>query len=138
MRTDVMKELIAEASPHPRASIIGVVYFVYFLTTISAEFFIRGLVVSGDAAATGNNILAHQPLFRLHYAIALLATALYVALTALFYGLFKPVNQRLALIAAFFSLTGCAIQAFASLFQLAPFVVLGGSTYLSVFKLGQL
>jgi hypothetical protein len=122
----------------PRASIIGVVYLVYFLTTISAELFIRGLVVSGDAAATANNILAHQPLFRLHFAIALLATALYVALTALFYGLFKLVNQSLALIASFFSLTGCAIQAFASLFQLAPFVVLGGSPYLRIFKLEQL
>lgn len=41
-----MKERIAEASPHPRASIIGVVYLVYFLTTICAELFIRGLVVS--------------------------------------------------------------------------------------------
>jgi len=133
-----MKETIAETSQHPRASIIGAVYLVYFLTTISAEFFIRGLVVSGDAAATANNILAHQPLFRLHLATALLATALYVALTALFYGLFKPVNQSLALIAAFFSLTGCATQAFASLFQLAPFVVLGGSAYLRIFKLEQL
>jgi len=138
MSTAEMTKRTAEASPRFKARIVGVVYFVYFLTTISAELFIRGLIVSGDAAVTANNILAHQPLFRLHFAIALLATALYVALTALFYGLFKPVNRSLALIAAFFSLTGCAVQAFASLFQLAPLVVLGGSPYLSVFKLDQL
>jgi hypothetical protein len=48
------------------------------------------------------------------------------------------VNRSLSLLAAFFSLVGCAILAFASLFQLAPLVVLGGGEYLSVFKAEQL
>jgi hypothetical protein len=48
------------------------------------------------------------------------------------------VSRSLSLLAAFFSLVGCAILAFASLFQLAPLVVLGGSQYLSVFKVEQL
>ena len=59
-------------------------------------------------------------------------------MTALFYDLFKPVNRSLSLLAAFFSLVGCAILAFGSLFQLAPPVVLGGGQYLSVFKVEQL
>jgi hypothetical protein len=58
--------------------------------------------------------------------------------TALFYDLFEPVNRRVSLLAAFFSLVGCAILAFASLFQLAALVVLGGGQYLSVFKAEQL
>jgi hypothetical protein len=58
--------------------------------------------------------------------------------TALFYDLFKPVNKSLSLLAALISLVGCAILAFASVFQLAPLVVLGGSQYLSVFKVEQL
>ena len=81
---------------------------------------------------------SHQPLFRLGLATDLIATACYIAVTALFYDLFKPVNRSLSLLAAFFSLVGCAISAFASLFQLAPFVVLGGSQYLGVFKMEQL
>ena len=133
-----MTQRIAEASPHPRARITGVVYLLYFLTAVSAEFFMRGLVVSGDAAATANNILAHQSLFRLGLATGLIATACYVAVTALFYGLFKPVNRTLSLLAAFFSLVGCAILAFASLFRVAPLVILGGSQYLSVFNVEQL
>jgi hypothetical protein len=133
-----MTEQNAETLPPLKARVTGVVYLVYFLTAISGELFIRGMVVSGDAAATANNFLTHQPLFRLHFAVGLIATGLYIALTALFYGLFKPVNQSLALLAAFFSLVGCAIQAFGSLFQVAPFVVLGGSPYLSVFKAEQL
>jgi hypothetical protein len=133
-----MMERIAEASPHPRARITGVVYLFYFLTAVCGEFFLKGLVVYGDAAATANNILAHQPLFRLGLATGLIATACYVAVTALFYGLFKAVNRSLSLLAAFFSLVGCAILAFASLFRIAPLVILGGSQYLGVFKVEQL
>jgi hypothetical protein len=133
-----MMERIAEASPRPRARITGVVYLLYFLTAVLGEFFLRSLVVSGDAAATANNILAHQPSFRLGLATGLIAVACYIALTALFYDLFKPVNRSLSFLAAFFSLVGCAILAFGSLFQLAPLVVLGGSQYLSVFTVEQL
>src|ERR1017187_8886710 len=138
MSKAVMTERTAEASPHPRARITGVVYLLYFLTAVFGVFFLKGLVVDGDAAATANNILAHQPLFRLGLATGLISTACYVAVTALFYDLFKPVNRSLSLLAAFFSLVGCAILAFASVFQLAPLVVLGGSQYLSVFKVEQL
>jgi hypothetical protein len=128
----------AEASPRPRARITGVVYLLYFLTAILGELFLKGLVVDGNAAATANNILAHQPLFRLGIATGLIATACYVLVTALFYDLFEPVNRRLSLLAAFFSLVECAILAFASLFRLAPLVVLGGGKYLSGFNVEQL
>jgi hypothetical protein len=138
MSTAGMTERIAEASPHPIARITGVVYLLYFLTAVLGEFFLKGLVVDGDAAATATNILAHQPLYRLGLATGLIATACYIAVTTLFYELFKPVNRSLSLVAAFFSLVGCAILAFGGLFQLAPLVVLGGSPYLSVFKVEQL
>jgi len=133
-----MVERIAEVSSGPRARITSVVYLLYFLTAVSGMFFLKGLVVNGDAASTANNILAHQPLFRLGLATGLISTACYVAVTALFYDLFRPVNRRLSLLAAFFSLVGCTILAFASLFQLAPLVVLEDSQYLSVFKVEQL
>ena len=138
MSTAETMERIAETSTHPRARITGVVYLFYFLTAVGGELFLKGLFVDGDAAATANNILAHQPLFRLGLATGLIATACYVAVTALFYDLFKPVNRSLSLLAAFFSLVGCAILAFASLFRIAPLVVLGGGQYLSVFTMEQL
>ena len=114
MNTPEMKQRVAEASPRPRARITGVVYLLYFLTAVFGEFLLRGLVVDGDAAATATNILAHQSLFRLGIATGLIATACYVAVTALFYDLFKPVNKSLSLLAALISLVGCAILAFAS------------------------
>jgi hypothetical protein len=138
MSTLALPDLLAEASPRPSARITGVVYLLYFLTAVLGELLLKGLVIEGNAAATANNILAHQPLFRLGLASGMIAIAFYIAVTALFYDLFKPVSRRLSLLAAFFSLVGCAILAFASLFQLAPLVVLGGSKYLSVFKVEQL
>ena len=129
-----MTNPVADASPRPKARITGVVYLFYFLTAILAEVFMKGIVVSGDAAATANNIQAHEPLFRLGLGTGLIATAWYIALTALLYELFKPVNRSVSLVAAFFSLVGCAIQAFGAVFQLAPLVISGSSADLSAFK----
>lgn len=138
MSEAVSFERIAEGSPRRKARITGVVYLLYFVMAILGVFFLRGIVVPGDAAITANNILAHERLFRLSVAVGLIATALYIAVTVLFYDLFKPVNKAVALLAAFFSLVGCAIQAFGSLFQVAPLFVLEGSSHLSVSKADQL
>jgi hypothetical protein len=54
------------------------------------------------------------------------------------YELFKPVNRSLSLVAAFFSLVACVVQAISSLFHLAPLVLLGGAPYLRVFTVEQL
>ena len=66
---------IAEASPGPKSRSIGVVYLLYFLTAIFAVLFMKGLVVADDAAATASNILAHEPLFRLGFAVGLMAAS---------------------------------------------------------------
>ena len=109
------------------------------MTRIIADGFVRDrLVVSADAAATATNILAHQALFRMGFAADIIAFASYVALTAVLYDLLKPVNRSLSLVAAFFSLMSCAVQAFSSLFHLAALVVLGGAEYLRVFTGEQL
>jgi hypothetical protein len=133
-----MMERIAEASARPMARITGVVYLLYFLTAVSGELLIRGNIVASDSAATATNLLTHERLFQVSMAVGLVATALYIAVTVLFYGLFKPVNKTVCLLAAFFSVVGCAIQAVGSLFRVAPFVILEGSSYLSVFRVDQL
>ena len=139
MSTAVVMERSTEASPRFKARAAGVFYLLTFLTGGFALFAGGGLVVNGDAAATATNILAHEPSFRFGFAAWLTMIACYIAVTALFYELFRPVRRSLSLLAAFFSLVGCAIQAFSLLlFNLAPFVVLGGAQYVSVFKVEQL
>ncbi len=99
-----MTEPIAEASPRARARITGVVYLLYFLTAVSAEAFVgRGRLVVYDA-------------------VNLVAYAFYIAVTLRFYYLFKPVNRSLSLLAALFSLLGCANDVL-GLCNLAPYKI---------------
>jgi len=95
-------------------------------------------VIPGNAAATANSILAHEALYRSGFSVDLIANVLYVAVTALFYRLFEPVNRSISSLAAFLSLVGCTIQILGGLLQLAPLVVLGDNQLLSVFKVEQL
>lgn len=113
-------ERIAEASPRPRARITGLFYLLYFLTAI------LGAILT---PSTANNILAHETSFRLGFAVSLISLAFYIAVTALFYNLFKPVDRSLALLAAFFSLVGIGVQAFGSL-STRPFGSLGRKSVL--------
>ena len=112
---------------------IGAVYLIFFLTSILSDALLKGLVQK-DAAATATNILTHEARFRLSIAAGLIETGFYVALVALFYQLFKPVNRTLSLVAAFFGLVGCAIQAGGSAFELLPLVLLRGGQAFAVFK----
>lgn len=92
--------LVGEASPHAR--ITGTVYLLYFVTAILAQMFItRGLITSGRA-------------------VNLLADVLYIMLTLSLYRLFAPVNRRLSLVAALFSLAGCALMMLAQFHLVGP------------------
>ena len=97
MTTAVMTGRIAEASPCLKARIAGV---FYLLTILTGAF---SLFASG----------------RLGVAANLIAAVCYIAVTLLFYDIFKPVNRGLSLLAAFFSLVGCALGALGA-FHLAP------------------
>jgi hypothetical protein len=132
MSTAVMTEPIAEAPRLSTANVAGVFYLTSILTAGAAAFVRWRLVVPEDATATATNILAHEPLFRMLLAMDLISASCYVAVTVLFYEMFKLVNKRLSLLAAFFSLVSCAIVAFACLFHIAALVVLRGAQYLNI------
>lgn len=120
-----MTEPIAKTSPLLTARVAGLFYLLVFVTGGIGLFAGGGLVVPGDAAATAANLQAHESSFRFLSAANLLATASYIAVTALFYVLFKPVDKTISLVAAFFSLVGCAVGAVSSALQLAALVILG-------------
>ena len=127
-----------KSSPRVTSRMAGLFYLLVAVCGGLAVFARRGLIVKGDAATTAANILAHQSRYLSAFAGDLLVVATYVVVTALFYRMFKPVSRNVSLTAAFFGLTGCAIQGFALAFQLAPLTLLDGSQYLGVFKAEQL
>lgn len=134
-----MIERIAESSPRFKARVAGVFEALEGLTSTYGQVIVLGaVVVSGNAAATSANILAHENQFWLGFASSLLGVAFHVAWVALFYELFKPVNRTLSLVAAFVGLVVCAIQALTALLYLAPLLILQGGSFLSAFSPAQL
>lgn len=131
-------EKITEDSPRPNARTIGVIYLLYFLTAFFSIFLTKGLVLPSDAATTSNHLLAHEALYRAGSMVDLIANVIYIAVIALFYGLFERVNRTISLLAAFFSLVGCAIQIFSGVFRVAPFLILGNNQLSNVFTVEQL
>ena len=129
---------VVEGSPSPTARTIAVVYLLYLLTSIFGALLMKGVVVPTDAVATAQNLLAHESLYRSGWEVGLVANALYIAVTALFYGLLAPVNRSLAVMMAFFSLVGCTVQIFSSLLQLAPLTILGDNQLAGAFTVAQL
>ncbi len=92
---------IIGTSSDPRARTTGVVYLLYFVTAVFAKFLHdRGLVSYGNA-------------------VNVVAIGCYIAVTLLFYEMFRPVNRAVSLSAALFSLAGCAIMTL-SLVHLGP------------------
>src|ERR1700675_3282660 len=115
-------------SPRFKARMAGVFQPLEAVTAAFGEVIVPGrLVVSGNAAATAGNILGHERLFWLGFASSLIGVACHIVWALLMYVLLKPVNRSLSLLAAFFILVGCAMQAFTSLLYLAPLVTLKSS-----------
>jgi hypothetical protein len=96
------------------------------------------LVVSGNAAATAANIVGHERLFWLGFASSLIGVVFHLAWALLLYDLFKPVNRRVSLFAAFVIVVGCAIQALTSVLYLAPMLILNAGRSLSALTAEQL
>lgn len=124
-------------SPRAKARLAGAFYLLVFVTGALAVPSGR-LIVPGDADATSTNILAHEALYLSGATGYIVNIACYIVVTALFYQLFKPASRTLSLTAAFFSLMGCATQAVACAFYIAPVIFLGGDKYVGAFDPAQL
>jgi hypothetical protein len=132
--TDTTERVTAEMSPRLKARLAGVLYALEGTgSVIGGAYFRDKFLVAGNAAATASAIQTNEALFRFGFAAGLLAVAFHLAYTVLFYDLFRPVNRSIALLAAFVSVAACALQAVASLFQVAALLVAGGGSSLSAF-----
>ena len=114
-----MEKPIVEWSPRIKARTAGAFYLLNIVTTFLALFFLRGLFVSADAAATAANRATHPFRFQSGFALELTSTTSSIGVAAFLYVLLQSINPGLSLLAAFFRLVACAIFAFSYLFQLA-------------------
>lgn len=115
-------------SPQTYARIGGLLYLFIIVAAAFGEIFVRNrLIVWGNAAATANNILGSETLFRVGLAGEMLTCVCDVALAMVLYVLLKPVSAHLALLAAFFRLSFVGIYGVTKLFEIAALVALGNT-----------
>jgi uncharacterized protein DUF4386 len=121
------------------ARIAGVLFLLSMVAGGFGEAYVPSkLIVSTDAAATAKNIIAHDSLFRLGFAVYLVEAVCDIALALIFYVLLRPVRKDLALLAAFFGLVSTALFGVAELFYFGASLILRGSPYLKSFSPEQL
>jgi len=121
------------------ARVVGLIYLLDFVTAIYAEFIVRPrLIVWNNAAETARNIVAHEQLFRLSIAIHLVGFASVVALLTALYVVLKPVNQNLALLAAFWRMIEASVCVVMMLNSLNVLQLLSGNASLRAFDADRL
>jgi hypothetical protein len=126
-------------SPQAKARLAGFLYLIIIVVGVFAQIFVRDrLVVSGNPAATANNITAHELLYRLGFAAEVFYLLCGIPLKFLLYDLFKIVDRSWALVMVLFAAVGAAVQAVILLAHYAPLIFLGKGAYLTVFTSAQL
>jgi len=128
-----------ESSPQIYARIAGLLYLIIILMGIGAEAFVRSkLFVSGDAAATANNIIHAEFLWKIGITADLIMHICDLPVMIILYYLLKPVSKKLALLNLSFNLIQTAVLVLNKLNLLAALFFLGDAEYLKSFSPDQL
>ena len=121
------------------ARIAGLLYLVNAVTGFFGIIYVPGrLIVSGNAAATANNILASEKLFRLGIASELICAVEFVFLFWVLYRLLGGVNKAHALLMVILGMVFVPIMVMNTLTEIAALMLLHGADFLSVFDKRQL
>ena len=122
------------------ARFAGILYLIITVAAIFAHFYVpSNIIVSGDAAATANNITTSETLFRVGGVGSELVVLLSeVILSVVLYVLLKPVNKTLSMLAAVSRLVMTTIHGLNLLNYFFAILLLSGAGYLSAFNTEQL
>ena len=126
-------------SVNKTARAAGFLYLIIFCLGVFAELFVRqNLILPGDAAATINNIMASESLFRLSLLIDLIRHTFLILLPLVLYRLLQQVNKNIALLMFVLSLVSIPIAFINELNYFAVLLLLNGADYLTAFGADQL
>ncbi|MFC1769626.1 DUF4386 domain-containing protein [Nitrospirota bacterium] len=134
-----MTNSIPDTSLRQAALVAGFGLLIMTLAYLLPEIFVfKALIVSGDAEATANNILANEMLFRMGICGFLIVILCDVLVAWAFYVFLRPVSRSLSLLAAWFRLVYSVTFVIALFNYLDVLRYLSGAKYLSVFDLDNL
>ena len=134
-----MTTLTIGNSQHTAAKVAGISgLFAMAIVVVANYALLNPLIVSGNAAETARNIVAHQTQFRVTVVCFLTYSASVLVLLAALYMILKPVNQGLALVGAIFRLVFAMLWLVSTLNMLGALRLLGSASYLQVFEADRL
>ncbi len=119
------------------ARLAGLLFLLWILTGFYDMFFVSPkLFIKGDLAASAQNILTYEVLFRTSIFSGLITSTIWIFLALVFYQLFKSVNERQAKLLVAFVLVQVPIAFIKGAFSVTTLMVLKGEV-LMTFDLNQ-
>ncbi|MET1162112.1 MAG: DUF4386 domain-containing protein [Pseudoxanthomonas sp.] len=121
------------------ARIAGFLYLIVVLTGIFSLAYVPSQInVSGDAAATVRNLMAHEPLFRLGIVAGLICYTAFLLLPLALYRLLSPFGEQAAALMVAFAVASVPFSFAATLDKFHVLSLLSGADYLQAFSAQQL
>lgn len=121
------------------ARITGWLYLFHAITGGFGILYVQGaIIIPGDVAATVNNIMASEFLFRLSAVSVLIGQVIFLPLALWFYKLFKGVNKTHASLLLLLVVASVPVTFLNTLNQFAVLHLLADVEYLAIFEPGQL
>jgi hypothetical protein len=122
-----------------QARVAGLWYLLLGITAPIGLVYVPGkLIVSGNPAATIDNLRASDSLLRIGIGSELIHQVIGIFLVLALYRLFKAVNEKYAVLMVIFSLLSVPIMFLNVLNDIAALVLVSGADFLSVFEKHQL
>jgi hypothetical protein len=124
-----------DSSQRTAAKVAGWSGLFTFVIVVFANFvLLNPLIVPGNAAATAQNIVAHETQFRITVVCFLTYSLGVLVLLSALYIILKPVNPGLALVGALSRLVFALLWLLSTLNMLSALRLLGNANYLQVFE----
>lgn len=111
-----MNKEIGKNSPQVYARLGGILYLIIIVAGLSSEFLFRGkLIEASNPAATANNLIISEALWRFGIFVEYLSLIFTIVLAMIYFYLLRPVHKNLNLLATFFRLISIVVQVVAVL-----------------------
>ena len=126
-------------SQRTAAKVAGVAGLLTFAIVVFSNFvLLNPLIVSGNVAATAQNVVAHETQFRITVVCFLTYSLGVVVMLSALYVILKPINPGLALVGALSRLVFALLWLLSTLNMLGALRLLSNAKYLQVFELDRL
>jgi|CXWL01.1.fsa_nt_gi hypothetical protein len=127
-----------DMSPQLAARFTGLLYLILVAAAPFSQVYVRSsAIVRGDAAATAQNILASEQMWRFAAAADFATILADVAIAYMLYRLLAPAGKGVALLAAFFRLAMSAVMAVNIVLHMTPLILLKDAPYWAAFTTEQ-